>query len=77
MILIKYERKGRNFPGRLVVKTFHSNAGDIGSTPGQEAKIPHASWLESQNIKEEPCCNRYNKDFKMAHIKKKKSKKLY
>ena len=32
----------RDFPGGPVVKNPPSNAGDMGSIPGQEAKIPHA-----------------------------------
>ena len=31
-----------NFPGGPVVKNLPSNAGDIGSIPHQETKIPHA-----------------------------------
>ena len=31
-------------PGGPVVKTLPSNAGDVGSIPGQEAKVSHASW---------------------------------
>ena len=33
-----------NFPGGPAVKISASNAGDAGSIPGQEAKIPCASW---------------------------------
>ena len=32
----------RDFPGGPVVKNLPSNAGDAGSIPGQETKIPHA-----------------------------------
>ena len=32
-----------------VVRTSPSNARGAGSIPGQGAKIPHASWPESQN----------------------------
>ena len=32
-----------DFPGRPVVKTSPSNAGGVGSIPGQGAKIPHTS----------------------------------
>ena len=42
----------RDFPGRPVIKTLPSNAGGVGSIPGQEAKIPHASWPKNQNIKQ-------------------------
>ena len=31
-----------DFPGGPVVKNPHSNAGDMGSIPGQGTKIPHA-----------------------------------
>ena len=37
-----------NFPGGPVVKNQPSNAGDEGSVPGQEAKIPHASWCNQK-----------------------------
>ena len=37
--LIKY----RDFPGGPVVKNLPANAGDMGSTPGPGARIPHAS----------------------------------
>ena len=33
----------RDFPGGPVVKTLPSNAGGVGSVPGQGAKILHAS----------------------------------
>ena len=32
-----------DFPGEPVVKNLPSNAGDVGSIPGQGTKIPHAS----------------------------------
>ena len=32
-----------DFPGDPVVKNPPSNAGDVGSLPGQGTKIPHAS----------------------------------
>ena len=35
-----------------MVKTSPSNAGSAGSVPGGVAKIPHASWPKSQNIKQ-------------------------
>ena len=40
----------RNFRGSPVVKTSPSNAGDVGSTPGREAAIPHAWRPQNQNI---------------------------
>ena len=33
----------RNFPGGPVVKNLPSNAGDVGSIPGQGPKIPHTT----------------------------------
>ena len=39
-----------DFPSGPVVKTSSSNAGDVGSTPGQGAKIPHAFRPKNQNI---------------------------
>ena len=33
----------QDFPSSPVVKTLPSNAGGLGSIPGQKAKIPHAS----------------------------------
>ena len=33
-----------DLPGGPAVKTSLSNAGSVGSIPGQGAKIPHASW---------------------------------
>ena len=39
--LVKLVLKG--LPGGLVVKNPPCNAGDLGSTPGQVTKIPHAA----------------------------------
>ena len=50
-------------PNGPLVKTLPSNTGDRGSIPGQEAKIPHASQPETQNIKKKEYCNKSNKDF--------------
>ena len=54
-------------------KILPSNAGDIGSIPGWGAKILHASWPKSQNIKQKRYSNKFNKDFKIP--KKKTFKK--
>ena len=59
------------FPGGPVVKTLPSNAGGAGSNPHQGTKIPHALWTKKQNIKQKQYCNKFNKDLKMVHIKKK------
>ena len=32
--------------------------------PGQSAKIPHALWPKTQNIKQKQYCYKFNKDFK-------------
>ena len=40
----------RNFPGNAVAEISSSNAGDVGSTPGQGAGIPYAPWPRNQNI---------------------------
>ena len=61
----------KDFLGGPVVKTSPSNAGGVGSIPGQGAKIPHALWPKNQNIKQKQYCDKFNKDFKkMVHIKK-------
>ena len=39
---IKSDQKGE-FPGGPVVKNPPSNAGDTGSIPGRETRIPHAA----------------------------------
>ena len=58
-----------DFPGCPVVKTSPSNAGDMGSIPGQGVKIPHASQSKHQNTKQKQWCNKFNKNFKMVHSK--------
>ena len=39
------KKQTRDFPGGPVVKTLPSNAGDVGSIPGQRTKKPHAKGL--------------------------------
>ena len=46
-----------------MVKTSPSNAGGVGSIPGQGAKIPHASWPKKTKHKKK-YYNKFNKDFK-------------
>ena len=53
-----------DFTGGPVVKTSPSNAGGVGSIPGQGAKIPRALGPKNQNIKQKQYCNKFNKDFK-------------
>ena len=50
-----------DFPGGLVVETSPSNAGYVGSIPGWGAKIPHASLVKNQNIKQKQYCNKFNR----------------
>ena len=45
------------------VKTSPSNVVGVGSIPGQEAKILHASWSKNQNLKQKQYYNKFNKDF--------------
>ena len=62
-----------DFPGGPVVKTSSSNAGGVGSTPDQGAKIPRASRPKSQTNKQKKelkkkknqkqYCNKSDKDF--------------
>ena len=68
--------QNRDFPSNPVVKTSPSNVRGGGSIPGQGAKIPHALWPKTQNIKKQKqYCNKFNKPLKMVHIKKKKKQK--
>ena len=61
----------RDFHGGPVVKNLLSHGRDVVSIPGQGTKIPHVSWLKTQNIN-----NRSNivtdsiKTLKRVHIKK-------
>ena len=45
-----------------MVETLPSNAGGAGSTPGLEAKVPHACD-QSQEVKHRQYCNKFNKVF--------------
>ena len=65
-----FKRKKTGFPGGSAVKTSPSNAGDCGYD--RAANIPRAWWPKKQNIKQKQYCKKFNKDFKMVHIKKKK-----
>ena len=44
---------GTYFPGGPVVKSSPSNAGSVGSIPGQESKIPHISMAKKPKHKTE------------------------
>ena len=55
----------RDFPGGPVVNSPPYNAGDVGSIPGQGAKIPRVRAKKTKkNIKQKQYCNKLNKDFK-------------
>ena len=41
---------------------------------GQGAKIPHNSWLKTQNTKQKQYCKKFNKDLKKVAKAKKKKK---
>ena len=43
-----------------MIKILPFNAGDAGLIPGQEAKIPHASWAKNKNIKKKKKKERNN-----------------
>ena len=65
----KVKEQFRDFPGGPVVKTSPSNA--EGLIPGWGGKIPHASRLRNQNIKQKQYCNKFNKDVKNGPCQKK------
>ena len=60
----------QDFPGGPVGKTSPSNAGGVGSIPCWGTKMPCDLWPKKQNIRQKQYCNKFNKDFKMIHIKK-------
>lgn len=47
------KRRPRKFPGSPGVKILPFNAGGVGSFPGWEINIPHASWPKKQKHKTE------------------------
>ena len=59
-----------------MVKTLPSNAGGVGSIPGQGAKIPHASQPKNQNIIQSNIVTNSVKNLKVVHIKKIKKQNL-
>ena len=44
-------------------ETSPSNAGCVGSVPGQGTKIPHALQPKNQNVKQKQYCNTFNETF--------------
>ena len=55
----------QDFPACSVVKNSPSNAGDVGSIPGQKLRS-HMPWGQKQK----QYCNTFNKDFKNGPHKK-------
>lgn len=66
-----------DFPGGPVVATSPSNPGYLGLIPSRGARIPQASWTESQDMKEKQCYNKFNADFKNGTHQKKKKKSFF
>ena len=60
---------GRDLPGGSGVKTLPSNAGSADLIPGSGAKIPHTLQPKNQNVKQKQYCTKFNKDFKVVHLK--------
>ena len=60
---------GRDLPGGSGVKTSPSNAGSADLIPGCGAKIPHTLQPKNQNVKQKQYCTKFNKDFKVVHLK--------
>ena len=52
--------------------SLHFIAGGACLIPGQEAKIPHASWPENQNVKQKQYCNKFSKNLKNGPHQNKK-----
>ena len=65
----------KNIDDGPVVKT-SSNTEGVGWIPGQEDKIPQASWPKNQNIKQKQYCNKFYKDFENSPCQEKKKKKI-
>ena len=68
ILISSKSRRKRDFPGDLVVKTLPPNAGGVGLTSGQGAKIPCALGPKTNkqtNIKrkQKQYCNKFNEDF--------------
>ena len=55
-------KRYREFPGSPLVKTSPSNAGGAGQIPGWGSHMPWGK--KKQNIKQNQCCNKFNKDLK-------------
>ena len=67
--MCKKRGRGRDLPGGSGVNTSPSIAGSADLIPGHRAKIPHASLPTNQNVKQKQYCTKFNKDFKVVHLK--------
>ena len=56
--VVKPMQQKWDFPWPSSVRNLPSNARDVGSIPGQGAKIPHARRSKYQNIKQKQCFNK-------------------
>ena len=63
------KKGGRDLPGGSGVKTSPSNARSADSIPGCQVKTPHTSQPKNQNVEQKQYWNKFNKDFKMVHLK--------
>ena len=75
-ITFNTKRQAGNFAAGPAVRTSPFNAGGVGSTPGQGAKTPHASWPENPKHKtrSNPVTNSV-KTLTIVHVKIKTNKK--
>ena len=75
--LPKLSEKGemQDFPSSPVVKISPSNAGVAGLIPGQETKNPGILGPKNENIIQKQYCNKFNKVFRIGHIKKQNFKR--
>ena len=54
----------RGFPSGPAVTTSPSSVRGAGLNPGREAKIPHASWPKTQNMKQKQYWKKFNEVFR-------------
>ena len=52
-----------------MVNTSSSSAGGAGLIPGPGVRVPCASGQKAEHKQQKQYCNKFNKDFKMTHIK--------
>ena len=54
----------RGFPSGPAITTSPSSVRGAGLNPGREAKIPHASWPKTQNMKQKQYWKKFNEVFR-------------